>query len=475
MINNKEHKHTGSVYYLAALTAIAALGGFLFGFDTAVISGTTQMVREKFALDAVSEGWFVSSALTGCILGVATAGKVSDLFGRKKILALSGILFLISAVGCAVSVSHVFLITSRLIGGIGVGIASMLSPLYISEISPPEKRGRLVSIYQFAITIGILTAYFSNASILRLSGEILNTIPIIKWLFVDEIWRGMFATEAIPAIIFLILLLFIPESPRWLTKQNKSQKAHKILSNISGEEIAKKEISEIKETLNHDSGSIKQLFRTGFKTALIIGILLAVLSQLSGINAIIYYGPKILNEAGFTLGEAFGGQVTIGIVNVLFTIVAIIYIDKFGRKPLLIFGVSGAVIALIGIGMLFFFDITEGYLLMSFILLYIACFAFSFGPVVWVIISEIYPTRIRGQAMSIAIFALWIGTALVGQFVPILLEIIKPAGTFWLFAILCFPAIFITWKLVPETKGKSLEEIEKHWLKNKLKNKNNKI
>ena len=450
--------------YLLSLASIVTLGGFLFGFDTAVISGTIQIVTKQYSLNVVGEGWFVSSAILGCIAGVAFAGKLSDQFGRKKILILSSILFTISAIGCSFSDTHINLILFRLIGGLGVGIASMLSPMYISEISPPAIRGRLVALYQFAITIGILCAYFSNAQILHFSEHNNITNSLLSRLYIDEIWRGMFATETIPAILFFILLLFIPESPRWLTKELKETKALTILTKISGAEIASREIKDIKELLKQKTGSIKELLQPGLRTALIIGIVLAVLSQFSGINAIIYFGPKILSEAGFSIGEAFGGQVTIGIVNVIFTIGAILYIDKFGRKPLLIYGISGAVLALIVIGFLFFFNITSGILLLIFILMFIACFAISFGGVTWVILSEIYPTRIRGRAMSIAIISLWLGAAIIGQFVPWLLENITPAGTFWLFAILCLPAIIVTWKLVPETKGLSLEKIERYWL-----------
>jgi len=423
------------------------------------------MVTEQYSLSVVAEGWFVSSAILGCIGGVSLAGKLSDQFGRKKILILASILFIISAIGCSLSISEMDLIIYRFVGGLGVGMASMLSPMYISEISPPAVRGRLVALYQFAITIGILCAYFSNSQILQYSENHLYNNTLWSRLYVDEIWRGMFAIETIPALSFFILLFFIPESPRWLSKQLKEDKAYSILNKISGPVIAKNELSDIKNVLSHKKVSLKKLFQPGLRTAMIIGIVLAVLSQFSGINAIIYFGPTILSEAGFTIGQAFGGQVTIGIVNVMFTIITILYIDKFGRKPLLIYGISGLVFSLIVIGFLFFINITSGILILIFILLFIACFAVSFGGVTWVLLSEIYPTNIRGRAMSVAIMSLWSGTALVGQFVPWLLENITTAGTFWLFALLCFPAIIVTWKMVPETKGKSLEEIEKYWRK----------
>ena len=451
--------------YLLGLALIASLGGFLFGYDTAVISGTIGFVKGKFALDAVMEGWYVSSALVGCIGGVAIAGFLSDKFGRKRVLLLSAILFLLSAIGCAISGSHMVLIMYRLLGGIGVGVASMLSPLYISEISPPHLRGRMVALYQFAITIGILCSYFVNAWLLNMSqsaqpgGE-----GWFHFVFVDEVWRGMLGSESIPALLFFVLLLLVPESPRWLVAQDKDERARQILTRLSGEAVANKEMTEIKETVAQEQESFAALFQPGIRFALFLGMALAFLTQVSGINAIIYYGPRILEEAGFTLGDALGGQVIIGIVNVLFTLIAIWKIDSLGRRPLLIVGVSGIVASLIVVGLLFKFNVTGGLWLMLFILIFIACFAFSFGPVIWVLLSEMYPTKVRGRAMSIATLTLWTGTALVGQTVPWLLETLQPYGTFWLFAVLCSPAIYLGWKVLPETKGKTLEEIEHYWL-----------
>jgi len=336
--------------------------------------------------------------------------------------------------------------------------------MYISEISPAKYRGRMVSLYQLAITIGILTAYFTNAWVLELSDkEVTYSNKWLQLIINSELWRGMFAMEMIPALLFLILLPFIPESPRWLTKTNRQDKAKEVLTRINGLEIADKEIVEIRESLTAGSASLKVLFKKGFRMALFIGIAIAFLQQFSGINAIIYYGPRILNEAGFSISGALGGQVIIGIVNVLFTFGAIMTIDRFGRRPVLIVGVIGIIINLVVVGALFASNVSSGIGLMTFILLYIACFAFSFGPIGWVIISEIYPTEIRGRAMSIATLSLWVGTWMVGQFVPWLLENIGPAYTFWLFAFLVFWTIPLTLKLVPETKGKSLEEIKKIW------------
>ena len=464
MKSGTEYKSENSSY-LFMLALVAALGGFLFGFDTAVISGTEGFVKNKFLLDALAEGWFVGIALLGCIIGVLIAGYLSDRFGRKPVLMLSAVLFLSSAAGCMISSFYIQLVIYRLIGGLGIGVASIVSPLYISEISIPRMRGKLVTLYQLAITIGILAAYLSNYWILTNANENQNSAGTFwHWIFINEMWRGMFGAGTIPAFLFFLFLLLVPESPRFLMLKGKEEKAHLIIAHINGEKSAVKEINEIKQSFNTKTGSLKELFKPGIFKALVIGISLAVFSQFSGINAIIYYGVKILKEAGLGSGSAFWGQVTIGIVNTLFTFVAIFTIDKFGRRPLLIWGVTGAVISLIIVGVLFALNIKSSTLLLIFILLYIACFAFSFGPVVWVILSEIYPTRIRGRAMGIATLSLWIGTWIVGQFTPVLLESIKPYGTFWLFALTCFPAIIVTWKFVPETKNKPLEEIEKVWL-----------
>ena len=450
--------------YIFWLAIIASLGGFLFGYDTAVISGTLAFVRSQFSLEAAMEGWYVSSALVGCIGGVSAAGWLSDKFGRKIILLLAGILFSISAIGCAASGSFTTLILYRIIGGMGVGIASMLSPLYISEISPPGLRGRLVALYQFSIALGILCSYFVNARLLNNSVLGSMNTEALELIFKDEVWRAMLGMEAIPAILFFILVTTIPKSPRWLVVNNQIQKASRILSRIVGPESAASEIKEIIETVNAEKDSLRMLLKPGMKLALLLGVSLAVLQQFTGIDAVIYYGPKILEGAGFGMSEALGSQVIIGSINLSFTILAILMIDKFGRKPLLITGTAGMLVSTIIIGLLFAFDLAEGILLLSFILVFIACFAFSLGPVVWVILSEIYPTRIRGRAMSIATFAVWIGTATLGQMIPISLENLGPALTFWIFALFCIPTLYIGIRLLPETKGKTLEEIERYWL-----------
>lgn len=450
--------------YLYLVCLIAALGGFLFGFDTAVISGTIGLVKRDFNLDAIHEGWFVSCALLGCIMGVSVSGKLSDRYGRKIVLVLSAILFLVSALGCMLSGSFTILVIFRLIGGLGIGVASMVSPLYISEFSPSRYRGMMVSLYQLALTVGIVLAYFSNAYLVSHTGDTFSGAGSQK-IFSTEVWRAMLGLGALPAGIFLVSLFAVPESPRWLLLQGEEQKAVAILTKIDDAASAFRELRDFKSQHNNESTSLKELFKPVYRKALWIGLLLPFLSQVCGINAVIYYGPKILEQAGFTLNNALGGQVTIGLINVVFTFVAIFTVDKWGRRPLLFLGIGGAVTSLIIIGALFAMGITSGPWILIFILAFIACFAFSFGPVCWVVVGEIFPNAIRGKAMALATLSLWVGNFLVGQLTPVMLEGLGSAWTFWIFALCCSPALLLTWKLIPETKGKSLEMIENHWKK----------
>lgn len=450
--------------YLFLVSFIAAIGGFLFGFDTAVISGVLSFVVNQFHFNTAMEGWFVSCALLGCIIGVSVAGALSDKYGRKKVMLLAALLFLISSVGCMLAMDSVALITFRLVGGLGIGVASMICPLYISEFSPPGYRGRLVALYQLAITIGIVAAYFSNASLLSFSQTAGGLTGWLQFVLVEELWRSMIGIGLIPALIFLIGLFFVPESPRWLVLKGREKEALFYLKKINTDAVAIDEINAIKAN-NEVKGSIQQLFSKAYRIPLLIGLTLPFLSQVSGINAVIYYGPVILDKAGFSLGDALGGQVIIGLVNVIFTFVAILTVDKYGRRPLLLWGVGGAVVSLIVLGILFQAQILGGPWILAFILLFIACFAFSFGPVCFILIGEIFPNASRGLAMSMATLSLWVANFLVGQMTPFMLrsESWGPAATFWTFALLCAPALWLTWKIIPETKGKSLEEIEQYW------------
>ena len=463
---NETNQHIAvknSKTYLYLVCLVAALGGFLFGFDTAVISGTISLVKGDFGLNAVSEGWFVSCALLGCIIGVSISGKLSDHYGRKIVLILSAFLFLVSALGCMYASSFSMLIIFRLVGGVGIGVASMVSPLYISEFAPSRLRGTMVSLYQLALTIGIVAAYFSNAFLASHTGDHFAGEQAEK-IFSAEVWRAMLGLGGVPAIIFLLSLFLVPESPRWLLTKGQTVRAKSILIKIDGEQAANKEVDAfLSQNETEEDASLKTLFKPVYRKALWIGLLLPFLSQVCGINAVIYYGPRILEQAGFTLNNALGGQVTIGLINVIFTFVAIFTVDKWGRKPLLYVGIGGAVLSLVIIGILFQAGIISGPWILIFILAFIACFAFSFGPVCWVVIGEIFPNGIRGKAMSLATLTLWIGNFFVGQLTPLMLEGLGSAWTFWIFAICCSPALYLTWKLIPETKGRSLEEIDSHW------------
>lgn len=438
--------------YIYLLTLSAALGGLLFGYDTAVISGAIGFLQSKFELSAAMKGWAASSAIIGCIIGAMIAGGLSDKFGRKKVLILTAILFGISAIGSAIPNNLSFFVIARLIGGIGVGAASMLSPLYITEISPAKIRGKLVSLYQLAIVVGILVIFFVNLLIQNSGDELWN---------INIGWRYMFGSEIIPSILFLIALLFVPESPRWLCKVGKEKESLKILKDINNDG-AEAILKEIKESLNEEKGTLKELFNGRFRPAIFVGIILAVLSQVQGINAIMYYAPEIFKELGQSSNDAFLQTLVIGIINLLFTFVAIFSVDKFGRKKLLLAGGIGMFLSLIVIGYLFNSDY-NGMGLLVFILFYIACFAFSFGPITWIIISEIFPTKMRGVAMSVATFSLWVAVYLVTQLFPILLESVGPAITFWIFGLMAGVGIIFTYLKVPETKGKTLEKIESEW------------
>lgn len=459
--------------YLVFLSVVAALGGFLFGYDTAVISGTIAQVTEQFGLDALQQGWYVGCALIGSIIGVLFAGILSDKFGRKSTMILSAILFSTSAIGCAVSTDFNQLVIYRIIGGVGIGVVSIISPLYISEVAVAQYRGRLVSLYQLAVTIGFLGAYLVNYQLLGYSMS--NPDASTGWwdlVFVSEVWRGMLGMETLPAIMFFIIIFFIPESPRWLILKGKEEKATNILERIyTSSKEALFQLTETKSVLSSESKSEwKLLLQPGIRKAVIIGVCIAVLGQFMGVNAVLYYGPSIFENAGLSGGDSLFYQVLVGLVNTLTTVLALIIIDKVGRKKLVYYGVSGMVISLILIATYFIYGESCGIssiFLLIFFLFYVFCCAVSICAVVFVLLSEMYPTRVRGLAMSIAGFALWIGTYLIGQLTPWMLQNLTPAGTFILFAIMCVPYMLIVWKLVPETTGKSLEEIERYWMKNK--------
>lgn len=456
-----------SLVYLIFTTFVAALGGLLFGFDMAVISGVIPFVKEQFSLSPGAEGWFVSSALIGAILGVALSGELSDRQGRKKSLILAAVLFFTSAIGCALAPSFMILVLARILGGMAVGIASNVVPLYLSEISPAHIRGRLVTCYQLAVTIGILTAYLCNwglQAFIPADQEIIEG-SVFNFIFVQEIWRGMFSLEVIPAVLFFIGLFFVPDSPRWLLKQGREEEGKDILEKINGKSEAQKQVKDIHLTLDQEEGSYKELLAPGMRMALLIGILLPLFSQFSGINAIIYYGPRILNDAGLSINDALASQIIMGVAIVLFTFIAIWKVDQLGRRILYLVGTAGAAVSLFLTGLCFYIDVNAGILLLISALSFLAFFSFSIGPLKFVIASEIFPNKIRGRALGISILTMWASDAIVGQLTPIFLEGFGTAVTFWVFAGFCVVAYWVIYKLVPETKGKTLEEIQFMWSK----------
>ena len=451
--------------YVIFMAAVAAIGGILFGYDTAVISGTTDIVRNQFSLSASGEGWYVGCALIGSIIGVLCAGSLSDYIGRKITMLISAAFFSISAIGCAVCGSFDALVAFRIIGGVGIGIVSIVSPIYISEVSPAKIRGTLVSLYQLAVTAGFLLAYLANWAIdAGIDPSAAADAGLWSRMFNAEAWRGMLGSETLPALLFLFIIFFIPESPKWLIIKGKPSEATAVLSRILGsEDEINAEVEATRSSSGEDKGSWSDLLKPGILVAVLAGCAIAILGQFMGVNAVLYYGPKIFSEAGFD--NPMFSTVLVGLVNFATTVLAVFIIDRVGRKQLIYWGVSGMIICLMAIGTYFATGgaLGNGFML-AFFLAYVFCCAISISAIVFVLLSEMYPNSIRGRAMSLAGFMLWVGTYIVGQLTPVLLEW-SQAGTFFIFAVMCVPYMLIMWKVIPETTGKTLEEIEEYWTK----------
>ena len=453
--------------YVIFMAVVAAIGGILFGYDTAVISGTTEMVKAQFGLSDAGEGWYVGCALIGSIAGVLCAGALSDYLGRKKTMLISAALFSISAIGCAVCGSFDGLVVYRIIGGVGIGIVSIVSPIYISEVAPAKMRGTLVSLYQLAVTVGFLFAYMANWMIdANIDPTITGDVSLWEKMMNTEAWRGMLGSETLPALLFFFIIFFIPESPKWLLVKGMQEKAAGILGRIyNSHEEVENEIAATNASLAGDEnkGKWSDLLKPGILVAVIAGSAIAILGQFMGVNAVLYYGPKIFTTAGFD--NPMFSTVLVGVVNCVTTVLAVFIIDRVGRKNLIYWGVSGMILCLIAIGVYFAWGDALGLgniFMLTFFLAYVFCTAISICAVVFVLLSEMYPNSVRGRAMSIAGFALWIGTYLIGQLTPVLLGW-SEAGTFFLFAVMCVPYMLIMWKVIPETTGKKLEEIEGFW------------
>ncbi|HEY9560047.1 MAG TPA: sugar porter family MFS transporter [Anseongella sp.] len=432
--------------YIWIISQVAAFGGLLFGFDIAIFSGTIPFIQPHFGLDAAGLGWAGSSLYVGCMAGALFTGWLTDRFGRKKPLILAALIFAISSVMMALAGSVGELVFWRIIAGIGVGAASMLSPLYIAEVSPPSVRGKMVSINQLAIVIGILLAYLSN-------------YYLASW---EENWRWMFGSGALPAILFFAFVFLVPESPRWLLANGKEQEARLVLNRLLAPSDIEREISSVQKNLTQTTSSpgFSELFSHGIHFIVLIGIGIAVFQQISGANAVFFYAPVIFEYADMQVDDQLFQQILIGAINLIFTLVAMQLVDKVGRKRLMLAGSSLMAFFLLLIAACFYFNLFEGFWLTLVVLAFIATYATTLAPVTWVLISEIFPNRVRGIAVSIATFALWTACFALAYAFPVLIEALAPVQTFLLFAAICFIYFLFLWKFIPETKGKTLEEIE---------------
>lgn len=455
-------------FYVIAITLVATLGGLLFGYDTAVISGAEKSVQafliESQGLSTLVHGITTSSALIGCIIGGLISGILASNFGRKRSLQFAAILFFISALGSAYpeflffpkgepSIGLLIMFNFyRVIGGIGVGLASAVSPMYIGEVAPARIRGTLVSLNQFAIIFGMLVVYFVNWGIAH--GQTLEWINEVGW-------RRMFLSETVPAGLFGLLLFLVPETPRYLALNHQDEKAISILNRINGKEMARSIMQDIKNSVEHHSG---KLFSFG-KTVIVVGILLSIFQQFVGINVALYYAPRIFESMGAAKDASMMQTVIMGLVNVVFTVVAIFTVDKWGRKPLLIIGSSGMAIGMFAIAGLAYFDVI-GISTLVFMIVYTASFMMSWGPITWVLISEIFPNRIRGKAVAIAVAAQWSANYLISSTYPAMMEF-SGAMTYSVYGIMSVLSLIFVWKFVPETKGRTLEDMEEIWEKEK--------
>lgn len=459
---------------LYLITSIAALGGLLFGYDTGVIGGTQLYFTEYFGFTSGQQGFAVASAIYGCLFGALFAGYLTKAISRKYTLVLSAVLFVISALGSGLADSYLTLIIYRIIGGIGIGFASMAAPMLIAEMAPAKERGRFVSLYQLAIVLGffvvfLATYFIGGGDSASMTAEELASINTYN---TEKGWRVMFWSELIPAGAFLVLLFFVPHSPRWLMMAGREEQARTVLNRINVNEAdTEKEMDEIRVSLARHS-SIKGLkVLKGLGIVVVIGVLMSVFQQITGINAILYYGAEIFSNAlGYGPEDALKQQLWLGAVNFLFTFVAIFTVDKWGRKPLLISGVTGMFLGLSVLGITIYTQ-QLGILSLIAILVFIGSFAMSMGPVVWVLLSEIFPNRARSVAMAIAVGAQWLFNAIVANSFPVVnnsdynAEKFNGALPYFIFAFFCLVTIVFIWRMVPETKGKSLEELESLWEK----------
>jgi SP family arabinose:H+ symporter-like MFS transporter len=441
----------------------SAMGGLLFGYDWVVIGGAKPFYEKYFQIMDMpaTQGWLMSCAVVGCIIGAALSGVLSDRYGRKRPLILTAAVFIVSAIGTGMAETIFTFVTFRIIGGVAIGLASNLSPIYIAEVSPESSRGKFVSLSQLTIVIGILLAQTVNWMIAEpVPAESTNEMMLSSWNG-QWGWRWMFWAENAPALMFFILMFLVPESPRWLAKQRRYEESRHILSKIGGAASAEKAISEIKDSLAEKSDKVrfKELLSPQLRNVLIMGIVLAFLQQWCGINVIFNYAEEVFAAAGYGVSDILFNIIVTGSVNLVFTFIAIYTVDKLGRKMLLLIGASGLATCYILIGMAYYFHVS-GWPMLVLIVSAIACYAMTFGPVIWVILAEIFPNRIRGAAMAVGTMSLWIACFLLTYTFPLLNNWLNTSGTFWLYAFICISGFVFIYKKLPETKGKSLEELE---------------
>jgi sugar porter (SP) family MFS transporter len=455
---------SGSLLYLSFCCCTSALGGLLFGYDLFVISGAKDLIVQHFQLSTLMEGWFVSSAMVGAMFGCLLAGTSSDRFGRKKVLVVASVFLLACSVGCGLAWSTASLIFFRWIGGVGVGIASMVCPLYISEISPARLRGRMVTLFQLAICVGIVSAIVVNTGLLSWHNQLKDGASgLVGSMVGRDVWRSMLGMEALPALLFFFTCLAIAESPRWLAEKGRTAEALEVLERINGNTVAAAELEDITATVAEESGSLMEVLKPGIRLALFMALFLAVVSEFSGITTIWNFGPEIIRGQGIQLANEMTGMVVIASSLSVFTLVAVWLMDRAGRRRLLFWGNLGCFISLIALGGLLGRADSSSGMKVAAAATFVACFAFSMGPIKWVFMSEVFPTRIRGRAVAICSLAVWTADAVLNQLFPLMRDHWGKSTIFYAFAAILIPQFYFVWKIMPETKGKSLEEIEKSW------------
>jgi SP family arabinose:H+ symporter-like MFS transporter len=457
-----ERFHTAYIY---AISAVAALGGLLFGYDWVVIGGAKPFYEKFFHLvDPSQQGWAMSCALVGCLIGALVSGWLSDRFGRKPLLISAGLIFAVSSIGTALASSFSVFVPWRIAGGFAIGMASSLSPMYIAEVAPAQFRGKLVSLNQLTIVIGILLAQVVNWLIAKPVPPNSTALEIFQSWNGQLGWRWMFGVTTIPSVLFFISMFAVPESPRWLAKNGAQDAARRVLSRIGGDAYATQALVEIQATVANDANRVdlRSLLDRRLRKALLLGVGLAVLQQWCGINVIFNYAEEVFSAAGYSVSDILFNIVVTGAVNLVFTFVAIGFVDRYGRRVLMLTGAAGLAISYTCLGALYYAH-SRGVHMLVLVVVAIACYAMSLAPVTWVVISEIFPNRVRGAAMSVAITALWLASFVLTYTFPLFNHALGAAWTFWIYAMVCVAGFVFIKARLPETKGKTLEQIEGLW------------